>query len=347
MIRIVLALGLVATLTAGCTGTPAPSPTGSGTSAVPSTTPSPTSTTSTPTSSATPTATLPPAPVNAPLLGSGPVLAVKIDNTTSARPRIGVDSADIVYVEPVEAGLTRLLAIYASALPPEVGPVRSARESDAVLLGNYGHVAFAFSGGSPITLSAIASGPQVNVSMDSGGAGYHRVSNRKAPYNVIGTPTALLARAGRSVPAGDIGFHTGPAPAGGRAATSLATAYPFARISFAWDASLGRYRLTTDGRAEVTAAGTPVAAATVLVQMVRTHLSTNRDINGVFTPVLELVGTGEAKVLRDGSVFDGTWSRSSATSPTRLTGASGSELTLSTGPLWVLLVPVGQGVSIS
>ena len=68
-------------------------------------------------------------PLTAPLLGPGPVLAVKIDNTSPARPRIGVDAADIVYVEPVEAGLTRLLAIYASTLPPEVGPVRSARES--------------------------------------------------------------------------------------------------------------------------------------------------------------------------------------------------------------------------
>lgn len=123
-----------------------------------------------------------------------------------------MDAADIVYVEPVEAGLTRLLAIYASTLPPEVGPVRSARESDAVLLGNYGRVAFAFSGASPITTSEIVTGPQVNVSMDSGGAGYRRASDRKAPYNVVGTPAALVARAGGSVPAGDIGFEPDRAP---------------------------------------------------------------------------------------------------------------------------------------
>lgn len=104
-----------------------------------------------------------------PLLGSAPVLAVKIDNTSSARPRVGLDSADIVYVEPVEAGLTRLMAIYASAKPAEVGPIRSARESDVAVLANYGRVAFAYSGASTITAATLAGGRQVNVSMDSGG----------------------------------------------------------------------------------------------------------------------------------------------------------------------------------
>src|SRR5436190_6287731 len=66
-------------------------------------------------------------------LPSGAVLAVKIDNTAASRPRIGIDKAAVVYVEPVEGGLTRLLAVFstgAGALPGEVGPIRSARESD-------------------------------------------------------------------------------------------------------------------------------------------------------------------------------------------------------------------------
>jgi len=338
VIRPSFAIGLSAAVLVACSSTPSAS--------APS---NPTTTTagSISTGAAAPTNTLPAVAVGTPLLGPGPVLAVKIDNTSPARPRIGVDAADIVYVEPVEAGLTRLLAIYASTLPPEVGPVRSARESDAVLLGNYGRVAFAFSGASPITTSEIVTGPQVNVSMDSGGAGYRRASDRKAPYNVIGTPAALVARAGGSVPAGDIGFRTGPGAPGGRPATSLATAYPLARVAFTWDATLGRYLVTTDGRPEVTAAGTPVSAASILVQMIRTHPSNNRDVNGSATPVLELLGTGEAKVLRGGAVYDATWERATNASPTRLTGASGAEVTLAAGPLWVLLVPVGQGVTIS
>ncbi|MBK6440609.1 MAG: DUF3048 domain-containing protein [Actinomycetales bacterium] len=145
-----------------------------------------------------------------PLLGGAPVLAVKVDNTARARPRVGLDAADVVYVEPVEAGLTRLMAIFVSTKPAQVGPIRSARESDAALLANYGRVAFAYSGASPITAAAIGGGRQVNVSMDSGGGGFRRDSSRRAPYNVIGGPVALCLAAGGSAPAGDIGFHVGP-----------------------------------------------------------------------------------------------------------------------------------------
>ena len=62
--------------------------------------------------------------------GDGPVLVVKIDDTSQARPQIGLEDADIVYIEQVEGGLTRLAAIFSSKIPQKIGPVRSARISD-------------------------------------------------------------------------------------------------------------------------------------------------------------------------------------------------------------------------
>jgi hypothetical protein len=44
-------------------------------------------------------------------------------------------------------------------------------------------------------------------------------------------------------------------------------------------------------------------------------------------------------VLRDGRVFDGTWSRQTEDAPTRFRTAAGAELPLAAGPVWVLLVP--------
>ncbi|SCE33087.1 Protein of unknown function, partial [Streptomyces sp. Termitarium-T10T-6] len=38
-------------------------------------------------------------------------------------PHTGLEQADIVYVEQVEAGLSRILAVYSSDLPPVIGPV--------------------------------------------------------------------------------------------------------------------------------------------------------------------------------------------------------------------------------
>jgi len=50
-----------------------------------------------------------------PGVADGPALAVKVDNTARAHPQVGVDAADVVYVEEVEGGLTRLAAIYSSS----------------------------------------------------------------------------------------------------------------------------------------------------------------------------------------------------------------------------------------
>ena len=68
------------------------------------------------------------------------ILVVKVDDTKDARPQIGLESADVVYVEQVEAGLTRVAAVYSSVLPELIGPVRSARISDIELFAQFGRV---------------------------------------------------------------------------------------------------------------------------------------------------------------------------------------------------------------
>ena len=84
-----------------------------------------------PLSAAVPDVPPPPPPVS-PFTGlptdrNAPVLGVKIDNAAVARPQRGLEQADLVYMEPVEGGLSRLLAVYQSQVPPVVGPVRSTR----------------------------------------------------------------------------------------------------------------------------------------------------------------------------------------------------------------------------
>lgn len=324
---------------AGSAGTGSPGSTGAGSQQATS---SPAPSSPAPSSSAAATTS---EPVTVPLAG-GPVLAVKIDNTSPARPRIGLDRADVVYVEPVEAGLTRLLAVFSTSMPAEVGPVRSARESDLELLANYGRVAFAFSGASAGTLAKIATGTQVNLSNDASGHGFRRLSGRPAPYNLVGLTGALLARAGGSAPPGDVGFRFGAAPDGGQPAASVATAYQSSAVSASWDPASGRYRIATDGRAEVAADGTQVTAATVIVQTVRVAASANRDVNGVATPTVSVVGQGTVTVLRDGRSWAGTWTRPSPAAPTALLGPDGRVIVLAGAPVWVLLVAEGQGVAV-
>ncbi|TDO48306.1 DUF3048 family protein [Kribbella sp. VKM Ac-2571] len=64
-----------------------------------------------------------------------PAITVKVSNTPDAHPQRGIGDADIVFVEPITAGTTRLAAIFHSKLPAQVGPVRSLRPMDAALIG--------------------------------------------------------------------------------------------------------------------------------------------------------------------------------------------------------------------
>lgn len=332
----IVALFAVSTsmVVAGCSSSSTPT---AATTTLPSTTT---------TTSATPTPT--PTPTPSPLTG-GPVLAVKIDHTTASYPRIGLSKADVIYVEPVEGGLTRMLAIFSSHMPDKVGPVRSARESDVDLLANYGKVAFAYSGGSAYTLQKIARGAQVNVSNDASSVGYYRDRSRYAPYNVIGVTATLLKRAGGSVPPKDPGFRFFDAPAGGTAGTKLATSWPANRMSFSWVPASHGYSVVSDGRTEKDAlyGNAPVIAKNIVVQYVTMTLSQNRDVRGARTPVETVIGTGKAMFLRDGKVWQGTWSRSSAAAPTTFTTSAGDQMTFAPGQIWVLLVPNGQKASAS
>ena len=57
---------------------------------------------------------------------------MKIENSIDARPQTGLNSADLVWEEVVEGGITRYVAVYDSHLPPVIGPVRSVRPMDPV-----------------------------------------------------------------------------------------------------------------------------------------------------------------------------------------------------------------------
>ena len=305
------------------------------------------------TSSSTTSTTAPPAPTTPALPGlpGGTVLAVKIDNTAGARPRLGVERAAVVYVEPVEGGLTRLLAVFSTGagdLPAEVGPIRSARESDVALLASWGRVALAFSGGSAFTRGVVDQANLASIPYDASTQGYRRAGDRRAPYNVIGNTQALLVRAGTGPTTSDPGFRFGPAGPGGTPGPSVTTAWPASRVTFTWDAPSGRYLLTTDGRPDVAAGGARVGAATVVVQEVPARLSENRDVNGAQTPVVDVIGHGPVTVLRDGQVWRGDWSRPDLGSPTGYTvgGQSGQPIPMASGPVWVLLVPAGQAVAV-
>ncbi|MFG3009067.1 DUF3048 domain-containing protein [Streptomyces cinerochromogenes] len=270
--------------------------------------------------------------------GAGSPLAVKIDNVPAARPQTGLGAADVVYVEQVEGGLTRLLAVYATRLPKTVGPVRSARESDLELLRQFTRPTLAFSGAQRALLPLIDRAPLRARSPDEAPGAYDRDTGRAAPHNLYLHPAALLPTAPGEA-ALTTGFHHGPAPSGGTPVSARTVRYPAARLTFTWSPGRGGWLVAMDGAPTVTTDSGRPAPATVVVQHVRVRDSRYHDVLGNPTPYTETVGSGRAEVLRDGRSFDGFWSRPAAAGGTAFTTADGGRLDFAAGQVWVVFVP--------
>ena len=191
------------------------------------------------------------------------VVVVKIDNIVQARPPAGLTSADIVYLLPVEGGLSRIFAVFSSRFPTIIGPVRSAREDDLQLLRQFGRPGFAYSGAAPHLLPFIARARVVNL-YDT--PAYFRDGNRVAPHNLYADARTLRAEAAGASTAHDIGFRFGPPPPGGRPTASISVSYPAASFTFRWSARTHRWLVWMDGTQATDAAGGDLAAATVVIQ---------------------------------------------------------------------------------
>jgi Protein of unknown function (DUF3048) N-terminal domain/Protein of unknown function (DUF3048) C-terminal domain len=304
-----------------------------------------------PSSTATPGAgsgaTATAAPIVSPLTGrpapaNRPVLAVKIDNVAAARPQTGLGSADVVYVEPVEGGLSRIMAIFSAALPARIGPVRSARESDLELLRQFGRPGLAYSGANGSVLSLIAAAPVADLSQDRVPSAYTRSSSHRAPHNLYANPRVLLEHGQGISVAKSIGFQFGALAAGeGTATTRKVIRYGAATTGFTWSPTRRRWDVTLDGRAATTTDDGRLGAATVVIQYTQITSSALHDVLGNTTPYTHSVGSGKAVVLRDGVAIQARWARTSADSGTTFTTTTGQSLPFAAGPVWVVFAKSG------
>jgi hypothetical protein len=268
---------------------------------------------------------------------------VKIDNAPLSRPyHRGLEAASVVYVELVEGGATRLLALYSQPMDAEVGPIRSFRESDIELLVQHGPAAVAFSGANTGVLAsfhqAVAAGQLADATYDTHRGIYRIGERRKDAKNFYAVPDRLAEAAAGAAPARDVGWTFDPAARPDAAPGTVGRVTFSARqsVELRYDPASQRYAVLVGGRALAGAA--PV---NVLVQQVVVRPSGYRDGTGAVSPYTESVGGGTLDVLRDGTRVRGRWERPSAAEGTRLLDPAGAPVALKPGPTWVLLQPAG------
>jgi hypothetical protein len=345
-------IALVATLlaaVAGCTSAQEPAPRAAPGSA----TSPPVTATPTPSRTARPAPRRPPRLTHNPLTGrrgvpTGPVIAVKIDNTARARPQVGLESADVVYVEQVEGGQTRLVALFASRRPRRVEPVRSVRNSDPELLAGYGRLALAFSGGAGGPLATLHRSGLVDASPARAGFAYHRDGGRLAPYNLVVDLRRLAsALPGATARVRDVGFRWNSVDrrlARARKVIRLTASVGTTALAFRWDRPGRRWVHTGPGGSiRRSASGAALGAPNIILQFCKVTVDRGDvDVTGAPAAYTHSIGTGWAVLLRDGRAVVGRWSRPTRHSPTRFVDSAGKDLLLRPGGVWVLLARAGS-----
>jgi Protein of unknown function (DUF3048) N-terminal domain/Protein of unknown function (DUF3048) C-terminal domain len=289
----------------------------------------------------------PPPPPTCPLTGQPaphgvaprrPALAVKIENYPDARPQAGLQSADIVYEEQVEGGITRFIAVYQCHDDARVGPVRSARTTDPDVLAQFGVPILAFSGAAPNVVRAVDRANLTPITETTGVGAFSRDPDRESPHNLYAGTKALYRVAGSKRPA--------PAPVftysdevAGRSRVVSAVHLPFsttyADVYWAWDRRAGQWVRSHGDVPHTVEGGEQVSATNVVIQVVQMVIGPR----GGISPHLTLTGSGKAYVLRDGRMVAGRWQRPTRHDITRFVTKDGEEIALAPGRTWVELLP--------
>ncbi len=338
--RCLLAGAAAGLLLAGCSSTPV---------ALKRPTPRTTTTTTPATVAAAPTALCP--LTGSPVPGGGavpqrPALAVKVTNYVGGRPQTGLNKADIVFEEPVEGGITRFAAVFQCQGTSVVGPIRSARNIDIGILGQFGTPLLAHVGGIQPVIDNIDASPVVNVDVGAHGTLEQHLPGRVAPYDTYASTTTLwgVDPSDNTAPP-PIFSYSSTTPSGPGVSPVATVAIPFSSNStvvWRYVPKLHAFQRYYATKPDDLSTGAQETAANVVVQFVSiTYGPWAENEEGGLEVQANLYddASGPALIFRSGEEISGTWSRSSLGQATQFTNAGGQPISLQPGQTWVELVP--------
>ncbi|MEA3357344.1 MAG: DUF3048 domain-containing protein, partial [Patescibacteria group bacterium] len=284
-------------------------------------------------------------------------IAVVIENHVDARPQSGYNSADLVFETLAEGGITRTLAIFWGKDCPEMGPIRSARQYFLEWLVPFDPVfmfiGYAYSDSGDLRVDSGANMVSYGIKrLDTAGS-FWRSNQRAAPHNAYSSSATLYQKADA------LGFTGSPneieswkfkkdAPIDSRGTQTIANIIFMERlhnagrydVKWVYDRERNVY-LRSNGNTPYTDAntGAQVYAKNVIIQ--RVEMISTFDFAAHI--IITTIGSGDAVVLRDGQVINGTWEKETLYTRTRYLDAGGNEIELNRGNTWVEGVPIDQG----
>jgi Protein of unknown function (DUF3048) N-terminal domain/Protein of unknown function (DUF3048) C-terminal domain len=292
-------------------------------------------------------------------------VAVKVPDNQNEHPQVGLDKADIVYVEldgyrdsSGYAG-TRLVPVFHSNMASNVAPVRSVRPVDVPMLSPIGTI-IGNTGGQPWVIAyAKHYGQYVEASLSyiatKGSGSYSINPARVRTYQgvtyydraVVCDPVVLAKQTKK--------FRSGPqqnyfpwasttaevSTVTGKAARSIRVPWKKADtydMGYSYDAKKGRYLRSMPWGPHVLANGTRVAPVNVMVIRAKQHYAKIYPGKGEVEPIHDIINAkGTFYYFHGGKYVTGTWSKGAVNQVFQFTLADGTPLKMAPGQTYVEL----------
>ncbi len=281
-------------------------------------------------------------------------IAVKLSNAPAdyTRPQAGLNDADIIFEHWTEGAVTRFTALFYGTVPPNVGPVRSARLIDLELPAMYDAM-LAFSGASVGVNQRLNASDFSDRLLRAAEPGFYRTGDTSKAFEH--TLYIRMDQLWQAV--ADKGLNTAPvfgtynaftevAPEGGSPAGKIFIDYKTEKVEWVWDAEIGKFRRWMDFEEHVDANTEEQVTAANVIFLTPYHVNDaniceqiNNGVCAALSIEIQLWGSGPAVVFRDGQRFDVTWHRDGRNDQLTFTDAAGNPFPLQIGNTWVQLVP--------
>ncbi len=275
-----------------------------------------------------------------------PVL-VTINNHPQARPQSGISDADIIYEMAAEGNVTRLLALFQTELPEEIGPVRSARDY-FVHIANGLDAFYVAHGYSPDAEQLLNNRVVDHVNgMQYDGTLFWRSNDRRAPHNSYISEENILTAAEKTDSVMEISvlppfsFHESIEDAKIEDQTaSIVVRYgsdPKFTSTYTYDALAGTYGRAVNGVSTVDKVDeVPVELANILV-----FEATHRTIDSIGRQSIDIESGGKGMLFQAGIAKEIEWeNRDGVLTPVE----NGSPSKLVPGKTWIHIVSANPGM---
>lgn len=239
-----------------------------------------------------------------------PAMAVKIENSPPARPQSGLNEADIVFEEIINDDLTRFAAVFHSQGVDPVGPIRSGRYPDIILLEAFNKPLFVWSGGNAGVTYYIENSQLTDLSYLKT-SGYYRRAGREAPHNLYTSTEAMWEKTPEDfeVPPVVLPYLRPGDELEGDPATEIDITLDGIDAHWEYNPDDGLYYRWQEGDPHLTENSGQVTT-TNLVVMAANYQQSPIDAR---TPDAQMLGSNPVYIFTGGTVRVGTWLRFKST----------------------------------